>query len=229
MWSFLLHIIFDNTGIMINAVKTDRMDITVDFSSLYIFVQQKWKYNWIDAPNDPWTLKEKRDFHNEADKLIWKFWSSKAYILLTGNSRLAREYRNKKFRINVDIKWVIGSAVAHWNVEVVKNDARSNAHWTQRQVRLDIYDIDLTDRPGKLDTTRIYAQYPVVHEVGHLLGNTVHIPGMHGDEYREPQLSFYSDESSVMNIGNAVRERHFDYLKSELKRLLKSDIDIHFY
>jgi hypothetical protein len=212
---------------MRNAVKTNRMDITVDFSSHYIFVQQKWKYNWIDNPSDPWTLEEKRLFHNKADQLIWKFWSSKAYAMITGNSRLAGEYRNIKFNINVDIKWTIGSAAAHWNVEVVKNDARSNAHWTNQQARLDIYDIYAVDRPGKLDTTQIYAQYPVVHEVGHLLGNTIHIQGMHGDEYKEPQLSLYSDENSVMNIGNAVRDRHFDYLKSELKRLLKSDIEIH--
>jgi hypothetical protein len=223
------------------AVKTDRMDITMDLSSGYIFVQQKWRYNWIDeSGRKPWTLQEKRDFHNRADKWIWKLWSSKAYAMITGNSNLARKYKNTKFRINVDIKWVVGSENEHWNVEVrkisinVSPPSRSEVFWNSRRIKLYSCDVDEYAYAGKANPSIKYVQYTVAHEFGHAFGNTNSLPDSfssirHGDEYREPYLSIYQDDGSMMSVGSTVRQRHYDYLKSELERMMNIEFEIHLF
>ena len=43
------------------------------------------------------------------------------------------------------------------------------------------------------------------------------------DEY-ESTSQYKTDESSLLNQGNELRERHFDFIKSELNRELGSTI-----
>jgi hypothetical protein len=223
---------------MVYAVKTDRMDITLSLSAGYIFVQQKWRYNWIDeSGRNPWTLQEKRDFHNRADKWIWELWSSRAYAMITGNSKLAQEYRNTKFRINVDIKWVVGKEQEHWNVYVRKINRRSYVEWIKRNIYLHHKeDIMYLGISGIVDPSMKYAQVGVAHEFGHTLGNTPALQSidsinhrMHGDEYQEPFLSKYQDDASMMSVGSNVRQRHYDYLKSELERMMSVGFEIHLF
>jgi hypothetical protein len=217
------------------AVKTDRMDITWDLSSGYILVQQKWRYNWINEPGvAPWSYQETLDFHNRADKWIWDMWSSKAYAMILGNSKLAQEYRNTKFKINVDIRWVVGKEHEHWNVYVNKKDKDAYVIWDYRQIKLSIQDIDYGNTIGRVDSTMHYAQIGVAHEFGHAFGNSPHAlresdPGypMHGNEYEEPSLSKYRDDASIMGVANTVRQRHFDYLKIQLKNLINQDVEIY--
>jgi hypothetical protein len=220
------------------AVKTDRMDITFNLSGGYIFVQQKWKYNWIDDSGvAPWTLQEKRDFHNKADKWIWNLWSSKAYAIITGNSKIAQEYKNTKFKINLDIKWVIGKEQEHWKVDVRKmTNVDTSVRWDLRQIRLNIYNIDYSSHTGIINNSLNYLQVGVAHEFGHTFGNSKHLfdisdPSlpMHGDEYKEPGLSKYSDDGSIMSVGNTVRQRHYDFLKIQLKNLINNDVEVHLF
>ncbi|MDR3339680.1 MAG: hypothetical protein LBT25_06270 [Candidatus Symbiothrix sp.] len=220
----------------IYAVKTDRMDITLNLSSGYIFVQQKWRYNWIDeSGTNPWTLQEKRDFHNRADKWIWDLWSSKAYAVLIGNSRLAQEHKNTKLKINVDIKWVTGREQEHWNVNVTKIDRNSYIRWNNRTIKLHINDVAIVGVDGRADPDMRYAHIPVTHEFGHSLGNSRYALSssdsiaMHGDEYKDPGLSMYRDDASIMSVGTAIRPRHFDFLKIQLTRLVNNDVEIYLF
>jgi hypothetical protein len=202
----------------IYAIKTDRMDITLDLSSGYIFVQQKWRYNWIDeSGKNPWTLQEKRDFHNKADQLIWKFWSSKAYAFMTGNTALAQRYRGSKFKINLDIKWVIGRETEHWNIDVYKVPVGvfrgSFVRWANRQIELDSQDT--------IPRTDLLNQVPVTHEFGHTFRHSGSSNYGTLDEY--PDTSPHAaDRYSIMNRGTEVRNRHYDYLKQQLNLLLPS-------
>jgi hypothetical protein len=222
---------------MVYAVKTDRMYITLSLSAGYIFVQQKWRYNWIDNPTmSPWTLQEKRDFHNKSDKLIWSLWSSHAYVTITGNSQLAQEYRNTKFRINVDIKWVVGRENEHWNVNVKKvpqnqYSTSSGVQWNNRVIQLESSDVEEMARPGYINPTIIYRKNAVSHEFGHSFGNSIYARDaannpMHGDEYKEPALSRFQDDGSIMSVGSGVRKRHYDFLKLELERMTNLSFDI---
>lgn len=213
----------------IHAVKTDRMDITIDLASHYVFVQQKWKYNWLIDPNHPkqsaWTYKEKHDFHNKSDQIIWKLWSNKAYLMMQGSSALAQRYRNVKFYINIDVKWVIGSETEHWNVDVYKipsgSSRGSSANWGNRTITLDSEDYKKRTDLGTVD-----GQYPVTHELGHTFKNmTTLFSGRNFgtlDEYSTTvsNPSYHSDKSSIMNHGSSVRDRHYEYLKHELNLLL---------
>lgn len=214
----------------IHAVKTDRMDITIDLASRYVFVQQKWRYNWLIDPKHPnqstWTIEEKRNFHNKSDQIIWKLWSTKAYLMMRGGSTLAQQYRNVKFPVHIDIKWVTGSENTHWKVNVYKIPAgtigESGVRWGDQQIILDSKDYKArTDKiaPG---------QYPVSHELGHTFKNE---SGLYPnrrfgtlDEYKRTKgvsdSRYHSDRGSIMNIGNDVRERHYAYLKEQLNRLL---------
>ena len=222
----------------IYAVKTDRMDITWDLSSGYIFVQQKWRYNWINESGvTPWTLEEKRDFHNRADKLIWDLWSSQAYAMITSNSKLAKHYRNTKFKINVDIKWVIGKESEHWTVNVTKRNHGTNINWIAREIQLySSVSINSYGRQGVVDPTMRYAQVGVTHEFGHTLGNSEYAldssqPAypMHGDEYKGRGLSKYKDDASIMSVGSNIRQRHFDYLKIQLENLINNKVEIYLF
>ncbi len=199
----------------IHAVKTDRMDITIDLNSRHIFVQQKWRYNWLIDPNHPnqsaWTIEEKRNFHNKSDQIIWKLWSTKAYLMMRGGSTLAQQYRNVKFPVHIDIKWVTGSENTHWKVDVYKvpygTFRGSQANWSKRHITLDTEDYSDRDYPG---------QIPVAHELGHTFRDMTTYPKLGTlDEYKRTKgvsdSRYHSDRGSIMNVGSSVRERHYAY------------------
>lgn len=203
------------------TTKTGRMDITLDLSSRYIFVQQKWKYKWLTDPNypnlSPWTTQEKRDFHNRSDIMIWKLWSSKAYAFMTGKSSFAQQYKGIRFKINIDIKWVVRAEKEHWKVDVYKippGEFRgSQVSWAGKYIILDSED----NKPrGDLAAPN---QVPVTHELGHTFRDlsTTNLGIL--DEYPASSLH-YIDKQSIMNAGTEIRSRHFEYLKSKLNLLL---------
>ena len=208
----------------VHAVRTERMDITISLQAGYIFVQQKWKYNWLtNHPRYPnqtaWTYQEKKNFHNKSDQLIWELWSSKAYAVTTGDSELAQKYKDVKFPINIDIKWTLPPNSAHWDVNVYKISEsgifQSYVEWSTRKIWLDSEDI----KPR----TRLLNQIPVAHEMGHSLGNSFYVTGVRMDEYpnkSHPHPTYGNDQRSMMNRGTEVRVRHFDYLKQQLNTLL---------
>ncbi|WP_264857553.1 hypothetical protein, partial [Capnocytophaga catalasegens] len=188
---------------------TDRMDIYLEEYRQIILIRQKWKYNWFNERNTTsWTLSEKRDFHNKVDSIIWKTWGGQYKIKAIGNSVFAQKYKNKVFTINFDIQWVIQNP--HWNVNVrkiTKNTYyRSNVRWNSREINLDTEDTKIRKE---------IKQIPVGHEFGHTIGYLY-------DEYHQDftlNRGFKFDQKSIMNIGMELRDRHLEYMISELNTI----------
>lgn len=205
--------------------QTDRMDIYIEEARNTILIQEKWEYNWLTKVT-PWTLVEKRKFHQMADNLIWKKWSGFFRLKVSGISAFAQKHRNTTFTVNFDIKWVLEKP--HWNVHVTKiipgGFERSNVNWTDKIINIDTEDTKIVVHP---QNGKNYRQYPIAHEFGHTMGNTysalIGQKSIHGDEYNTDiriNGGFFLDRLSIMNIGNDLRKRHLDFILLELNSML---------
>ncbi|MBC9797868.1 hypothetical protein [Sinomicrobium weinanense] len=195
--------------------KTDRMDIVIEPQRQTILVQQRWKYDWQTViPLSNWTYDEKKEFHHQADKLIWNQWGGHFFIKIEGSSDFAKKAVNREFTVNFDLKWVLSNE--HWRVVIRKipkgGFKQSKTNWTDRKILLDSEDVASTEKmPG-------FFQHGVSHEFGHAIGNVPNEVN-HWDEYRTTS-SYYRDLYSIMNVGSELRERHLDYLVRELNTMI---------
>lgn len=207
--------------------QTDRMDIYIEEARNTILIQEKWEYNWLTKVT-PWTLVEKRKFHQMADNLIWKKWSGFFRLKVSGTSVFAQKHRNTTFTVNFDIKWVLEKP--HWHVNVTKiisgRFERSNVNWTDKTINIDSEDTKIVVHP---QNGKNYRQYPIAHEFGHTIGNTYNAligqKSIHGDEYNTDiriNGGFFLDRLSIMNIGNDLRKRHLDFILLELNSMLSN-------
>ncbi|MCO6517503.1 MAG: hypothetical protein J6582_01060 [Snodgrassella sp.] len=204
-----------------NTIKrTARMDIFIEEDRNTILIQQKWQYNWLTRAT-PWTIKEKRKFHQSADFLISKIWGNYFKLKIRGLSNFAVKHKNSIFTVDFDIKWVLTNP--HWTVNVTKiapgGFETSYVIWGQRMINLDTEDLKSTYQ-GYFDLKEYY-QFPIAHEFGHTVGN-IPIIG-HSDEYHNNDSingGFKLDYPSVMNIGNELRRRHLDYILKQLNTML---------
>lgn len=198
-----------------------RMSIDISGPKKLIFVQQKWEYTYVkQAGTSNWTSKEKMDFHNNVDKAIWKHWSGKFTISVSGRSDFAKVYKDTDFKVNFDIKYV--KSGGHWKVEVTKiptgSKKTSSVNWGNQTIKLDTEDLVLRERTrdGKK-----YKQLPAAHEFGHAAGNATGNANVdHADEYKV--TSTYKDEKkSMLHIGMQLKKRHADHLVAELNKMVK--------
>lgn len=194
--------------------------IDIDTTTGRIFLQERWQYTWlVRAPLLPWTLQQKRNFHNAADRAIWAAWSNRAKVRVTGGSQFARSFAGRDLPLELDIRWVL--ARPHWNVNVTKIPANqfatSSVQWSARIITFDSNDTHLrtfTHGAGTPNTT----QMPVAHEFGHAIGNSIVI-GHEGDEYVAGK-PHNADVSSIMNTGHSLRVRHFETIVNELNTMI---------
>ena len=203
---------------------TDRMDIHIEEDRGTILIKQKWRYFWLNSMNTSmWTYSEKQKFHKKIDDLIWNNWGQYFFLKVKGNSDFAKRNIKKRWDVNFDIEWVLHTE--HWKVNVTKYPKNhigvigSAVRWNSKEIILDTKDTSWRKIPrgGKN-----YFQYPVVHEFGHAAGNSIFARnGMHGDEYKSSS-SYYKDKNSLMNIGSKLRDRHLDYLLSQLNTMIPS-------
>jgi hypothetical protein len=210
-----------------NIIKyTDRMDIYIEEDRNIISIQEKWEYNWLTKVT-PWTLTEKRKFHEMADSRIWKNWGGHFKLKVKGTSPFALKHKNTIFTVNFDIKWVLLSS--HWKVNITKiapgGFERSNVKWNEKIINLDTEDTKLICKGVYAGTS--YYQYPISHEFGHTIGNSYHAlkgrKSVHGDEYSADNRvngGFRLDYFSIMNIGNELRNRHLDYILAQLNTMI---------
>ncbi len=205
---------------------TDRMDIHIEESRGTILIKQKWKYFWLNyIGTSPWTYAEKRKFHNEVDNIIWNSWGQYFYLKVRGTSDFAKRNVNKRWDVNFDIEWV--THTEHWKVNVTKypdnypGNPTSSVLWNSKTITLDTKD---TSWRKRVRTGGTFYQYPVSHEFGHAAGNSIYASsGMHGDEYKSNSM-YFNDKKSLMNIGNQLRDRHLDYIISELNTMISNAI-----
>lgn len=189
--------------------------IDINTNSGRVFFQERWQYTWIVADGvSAWTLAEKRRFHHRADNAVWRAWSNKARLRVTGTSDFAKKFLGKELPIDLDIRWVL--ADPHWSVTV--NKIPKGAHvtsfveWESRKISLDTEDFKpsiFDNGPGKPKDKLI----PVAHEFGHTLGAD------QDDEYTagSPHLA---DHRSILNHGNKLRSRHFKNILEEMNKMI---------
>jgi len=189
--------------------------IDIDTTNRVIFLQQRWFYHWtVAAGQSAWTASGRRDFHRTVDRLVWQYWSNRAFLSARGTSRIARTPGN--YVVNWDVRWVTSNR--HWTVTVQKIApsafARSSVRWNARTISLDTNDINARTISTSRPTNQ---QVPVAHEFGHSAGNTSVLG--RGDEY--PASSTHtSDLRSMMNQGSELRTRHFDTIIAELNTMI---------
>lgn len=196
-----------------------RMSIDISGPKRLIFVQQKWVYTYVNqAGTSSWTSKQKIDFHNKVDQGIWKYWSGKFTLSVSGTSAFARVYEDCDFQVSFDIKYATSGG--HWQVTVTKiptgTNKTSSVDWGAQTIELDTEDtvLRVRDKDGKK-----FKQLPAAHEFGHAVGNSKFGPAGHGDEYTV--TSAYKDEhSSMMNVGMQLDKRHADHLIIELNKMI---------
>lgn len=204
--------------------------IDLDTNTGFVFVQLRWQYTWkVQASLPAWTLQQKRNFHNSVDRAIWASWSNRVTLKVSGISSFARAFAARPITINLDVRWVTSNP--HWNVTVTKIPvgafATSYVVWNTRIINLDSDDVIPQTRcipvagppssPGGPPPTACFKQIPVAHEFGHAAGNTSVLS--RGDEYPAGN-AHKADVSSIMNIGNQLRTRHFATIVDELNRMI---------
>lgn len=196
------------------------MDLHIEESRSTILIQQKWKYSWLNAlGTSSWTYAEKQNFHKKVDNLIWNSWGNHFEVKVQGTSDFAKKHVKTRWNVNFDIEWALHTE--HWKVNVKKiikgNTATSAVKWNSNEINIDSEDIYKRKIPRG---DKNYYQYPIVHEFGHARGNSIFASsGMHGDEYNSSS-SHFSDNKSVMNVGNELRDRHIDFILSELNTMI---------
>lgn len=197
---------------VVREVPWGTIDIVVDEGR--IFFQQRWLYNWIPEPGgSPWTLAEKRRFHNAVDNQIWKFWSNRVRFKTSGKADFAR--RHASVPINFDVRWVL--AKQHWKVNVRKLPAGatpttfiSNVDRPVREINLD--SADLASYVPSNAAGKSHKFFAVPHEFGHTF------PGI-DDEYVRGAADL-ADTDSMMNIGDQIRARHLKPMLDELNKMI---------
>lgn len=183
-----------------------------------VFFQQRWLYDWqVATGQSAWTLAEKRALHAQVDRLIWKTWSNRVKLAAAGKS----EYETGgHWPINLDVRWV--TKEPHWTVTMTKVAAGTagvgEVFWTTKRISLNTGDMQ-TGRACTAAATPVCRDNfeTVPHEFGHAFGNT-HVLNR-GDEYKTSSTHL-ADTTSIMNIGNQLRERHFTTLLEEMNKMV---------
>lgn len=184
-----------------------------------VFFQQRWKYSWqIEAPLLAWTQDEKQAFHAEVDRQIWRSWSNRVKLSVTGTSSFARRFSGRRLPMNLDVRWVRSDE--QWNVTAWKSGVfqRGSIDWGTKSVTL--FTSDMTERGACTSATPAVCTTgfrTVPHEFGHAVGNTSALG--RGDEYNSgsPHLA---DTASILNIGTELRRRHFRTILEEMNRMI---------
>lgn len=92
----------------------------------------------------------------------------------------------------------------HWEIYVKKTESYNQSLVYMKNGRAELDSQDLTpENKGGMS----FKQRGAIHEFGHMLGLL--------DEYEETNglKEFIHDKKSVMNYGEIIRERHYQYLK----------------
>jgi hypothetical protein len=191
--------------------------IDVDVARGRVFFQQDWHYTWVlFAPSvHPWTLAERRNFHNTVDRQVWGTWSNRVRLQVTGANDFSHRFARAGVGLNFDIRWV--TSVAHWSVTVRKmppgsgrTTYRSNVTFATRRIELDSADLAAGGAANDAG-----ASTPRFRSPPHEFGHTLSLPDEYGTG--SPDLA---DSGSIMNIGREIRPRHLALIVTELNKMM---------
>ncbi|WP_438014611.1 hypothetical protein WMF18_27410 [Sorangium sp. So ce315] len=194
--------------------------IDLDTRSGHIFVQEEWRYVWqIDPGAQPWTLRERRRFHDTVDRHVWGTWSRRLQVRPTGTHPLANPTRD--LPVEFDVRWVLSGG--HWTVNVKKlapgtPSPRSWVDFGARRIQLDHLD-GIPHAVGNAANQSRNRFYTIPHEFGHTLPTAAGSALPVDDEYGAGHAHL-ADTDSLMNIGRQVRSRHIQVVLDELNAML---------
>ena len=194
-------------------------DIDIDTTEGSIFFQQKWRYNWNLYPGTTavWTYNEKVRFHRHVDLSIWRVWSNRYRLTVTGTHDIARRFAASGISINFDVKWTIRGS-HHWTVTAFKvppgstatSPHRSNVNFGRRTMELNTADVLPRGAGNDAGVSNSSFETPA-HEFAHTFDNP--------DEYNtgSPHLA---DSNSLVNIGHEIRNRHVRLITARLNTMI---------
>lgn len=189
--------------------------IDIDMKTGRIFVREDWHYNWMVYPTaQPWTYKEKVNFHRQVDRAIWGIWSSGIKLDVLGPA----PWPARKVPITFDVRWAL-SGHRHWEVMANKVPPGSQPTSPIRSytyARVNIIQLSSADIMPRLGVNEAGGSYDHHQVVAHEFGHTMR---WWNDEY-EKRSAFIGDTASIMNIGYQVRSRHLVMLLLELNKLI---------
>lgn len=200
----------------------DWADISLNLETGHVFVQENWRYNWTVEPGAaPWTLNQRRNFHNTLDRQIWNVWSNRVKIKVAGAHPLVKRFPHGLPSLEFDVHWVVRGG--HWTVNVRKmppgstpTTFRSNVDFPHNIINLD--SLDLNERRAGNDADAVRDHFrSAPHEFGHSMPEAPRRPNH--DEYVAGNTDL-ADTESVMNIGREIRARHLRGVLDELNRMV---------
>lgn len=194
--------------------------IDVDLNQGRVFLQQRWRYEWHEVLSaTPWTIEEKRRFHQITDRSIWGRWSNRIRLKVTGKNAFSRQFASTGVPINFDVRWVHGGE--QWTVHAHKTPPgteiglfHQSVAFQARVIKLYTSKLTLYQAVNAAGVAREnFSSTP--HEFGHALGNH--------DEYiaNSPHLA---DSASTMNVGREIRSRHMTLVLQELNKLMPGTV-----
>jgi hypothetical protein len=214
--------------------------IDLDTTAGRVFFQEEWFYNWTVMPGaTPWTVAQRRHFHNTLDRQIWGRWSNRIRLRVSGATPFCRRFAASGVPINFDIRWVLRPG--HWTVNARKMPPGSNPTTFISNVVLAtrVINLDSADLASYAVSNAAGASNPRFAAGPHEFGHTLH----NFDEYNAPtpptpprslgdlgrfaadfgayarDLALLLDAASILNIGTQVRARHLHLILQALNGL----------
>src|SRR5262245_47455634 len=117
--------------------------LDLDTTKGHVLVREGWRYNWTaEAGATPWTLVQKRHFHNTMDRQIWAHWSNGTRLQMSGTHAIVSRFPSG-VGITFDVQWVLHGG--EWTVNVRRlppgGTYRANVVYATRTVNLESGDI----------------------------------------------------------------------------------------
>jgi hypothetical protein len=216
--------------------------IDLDTTAGRIFFQQEWFYTWalFNATVPPWTLHQKRFFHNTLDRQIWSRWSNRVKLQVVGATPFARHFARSGVSINFDIKWVLRPG--HYAVTVRKMPAGSDpttfisfVNFGARHIELDSADLTAYHPANEAGNSAAGDFFAGPHEFGHTLDNpdeyNAVTTALNQMDFSSIPLSLQSlarlaraaavlaDTDSIENVGRQVRPWHLQLIIDTLNTM----------
>lgn len=209
---------------MLRLKSTPYFDIELDNAKKHIRIIQKWQYQWLTLPHtNYWTYERKKEFHYQAERLIWETWSGKFYLdTIKTDSKQSIGEVPERYTLSFDVKWVLSSP--HWQVFVYKCGVGENIVTRLLYQSRKIY-LKTRDLNKNLMSLEVPRSSAIPHEFGHTFYNDEEYGIDNGNSF-DP--AYVDDKKSVMNIGNEVRRRHLYTITKELEIMFPDRVFIPF-
>lgn len=193
--------------------------IDIDTTEGRIFFQQDWRYNWNLYPGVTavWRQSERERFHRRVDLSIWRVWSNRYRLSVSGTHDYARRFAPTGVPINFDVRWTVGGS-PHWTVTAFKVPPgstptvphRSNVVFDDRTMELNTADVLPRGAANDAGISNMQFETPA-HEFAHTFNNP--------DEY-ETGSPHLGDSQSLVNIGHLIRNRHVRLIIRAMNRMI---------